>query len=128
MLDMSGDRKKEACDKLDSFELELGSAGLTESMECGGDYPAAYKHAKAFCANDGDDDGHMCNTAKALVRLYVGFGKVDRVGALTNHCMSFLSRLRRLRTFWPCWTCPVTEKEKRATTLIVSSWNLDQQD
>ena len=68
VLIMSGDGKKEACDKLDAIELELGSTGLTHP--CGGDYPAAHKHAKAFCATDGADDGHMCNIAKALVRLY----------------------------------------------------------
>ena len=67
MLVMAGDRKKETCDKLDAMELELGSAGLTQLIECGGDFPAAYKHAKAFCATGG---GHVCNTANALVRLY----------------------------------------------------------
>ena len=85
MLGMSGRRKKEACDKLDSFESQLGPAGVTQLVECGGDFVAARKHAIVSCGsvdvlgssnkNGTDtDDEHMCNiamcnVAKAQVRL-----------------------------------------------------------
>ena len=92
MLEMSGDRKKEACDKLKGFEKQVG-AGVAEFMECKGDFPSAFKQAKAFCGADiapgngtkgnttkgnttkgnttkpgaGADGGHTCNIAKAQV-------------------------------------------------------------
>ena len=58
ILETSNDRKKEECDKLDRIELQLGPAGLAKMIECGGDFPMAFKHAKAFCATGratGDD-------------------------------------------------------------------------
>ena len=102
MLKMSGSRKKEACDKLHGFELQVGAAGLNQFMKCEGDFPAAFKGAKALCGSGGAagnttkgnttkgnttkgnttkgnttkpgsaaDGGHMCNIAKAQVRVGV---------------------------------------------------------
>ena len=53
MLKMSGSRKKEACDKLHGFELQVGAAGLNQFMKCEGDFPAAFKGAKALCGSGG---------------------------------------------------------------------------
>ena len=81
MLSASGDAKKESCEVLDTFEHQVGKGGLKQIMECEGDFPTAYKNAKAFCASDdasGDsskDDakgfGDLCDTANALVHFYV---------------------------------------------------------
>ena len=49
MVDMTGDKKKEACDTLAGFPIQVGAAGLIEIMKCAGDFPKAYKEAKAFC-------------------------------------------------------------------------------
>ena len=84
MLEMSGDRKKEACDKLHGFEMQVGASGLKQIMQCGGDFPSAFTDAKSFCGSGnstkgnttkgnstkpgpGADGGHMCNIAKAQV-------------------------------------------------------------
>ena len=85
MLEMSGNRKKEACDKLGGFETQVGAAGLIQIVKCGGDFPKAFERAKAFCGSGaapgnstkgnstkpgaGADGGHMCNIAKAQVRV-----------------------------------------------------------
>ena len=53
MLVMTGDRKKEACGKLDGFKKQVGEDGLTQIMKCGGDFPKAYQDAKAFCGSGG---------------------------------------------------------------------------
>ena len=79
MLDMSGDRKKEACDEIDNFELLVGPAGLAELMGCEGDFPAEFRQAQKFCGTagsrsssfstgDGIDKEHMCMVAKKQVR------------------------------------------------------------
>ena len=81
MLVMTGERKQEACDKLTGFEAQVG-AGIADIKECGGDFPEAFKAAKAFCGTDGAEGstappaagsgaGHLCNIAKAQVRLYM---------------------------------------------------------
>ena len=84
MLDMSGTRKKEACVKLDGFKKQVGDAGITQILKCAGDFPKAYKDAKAFCGTGGaggggstnkqgsgsSGAGHLCNIAKMQVRLY----------------------------------------------------------
>ena len=49
MLDMTGDRKKEACSKLAGLPLQVGTPGLIKLMKCAGDFPQAYKEATAFC-------------------------------------------------------------------------------
>merc|ERR1719181_30883 len=80
MLVMTGDRKKEACGKLDGFKKQVGEDGLTQIMKCGGDFPKAYQDAKAFCgsggaggkgtttkkpgAGGGSSPLHLCNIAK----------------------------------------------------------------
>ena len=79
MLDLSGDRKKEACDKLDRYDPRLGPGGLAQLVECGGDFPAAFRNAKTFCGafnalNPPDESEkmcniHACNIVKAQVRL-----------------------------------------------------------
>ena len=51
MLEMSGDRKKEACDKLHGFEMQVGASGLKQIMQCGGDFPSAFTDAKSFCGS-----------------------------------------------------------------------------
>ena len=48
---LSSDRKKEACDKLDIMERQIGSVGVTKLMECGGDYPAALQQVTAVCGS-----------------------------------------------------------------------------
>ena len=84
MLDMTGSRKKEACGKLDGFKKQVGDAGLMQLLKCAGDFPKAYKDAKAFCGTGGaggggstkkqgsgsSGAGHLCNIAKMQVRLY----------------------------------------------------------
>merc|ERR1712032_1794912 len=78
MLAMSGTRKKEACVKLDGFKKQVGDAGITQILKCAGDFPKAYKDAKAFCGTGGAGSGgstnkqgsgssgagHLCNIAK----------------------------------------------------------------
>ena len=79
MLSTSGDQKKHLCNNIDQLGYDLGDDGMTELMECGDDFPTAFRNAKAFCAG-GDVSGdnikvgyrdHVCETAKALVPLYV---------------------------------------------------------
>ena len=50
---MSGDRKREACDKLDNIESQIGPAAAARLTECGGDYPAALQQAIAVCGSFG---------------------------------------------------------------------------
>ena len=84
MLDMTGTRKKEACGKLDGFKKQVGDAGLMQLLKCAGDFPKAYKDAKAFCGTGGagpgsgsiekpssssSSAGHLCNIAKHQVGL-----------------------------------------------------------
>ena len=57
MLDMTGTRKKEACVKLDGFKKQVGDAGITQILKCAGDFPKAYKDAKAFCGTGGAGGG-----------------------------------------------------------------------
>ena len=57
MLDMTGTRKKEACGKLDGFKKQVGEAGLMQLLKCAGDFPKAYKDAKAFCGTGGAGSG-----------------------------------------------------------------------
>ena len=64
MLDMSGDRKKAACKQFDSFESQLGTAGVGELLECSSVYKAAHLKAKAFCAA-GDAPNHRIKTTPA---------------------------------------------------------------
>ena len=80
MLDMTGTRKKEACDKLDGFKAQVGAKGIIEIMKCEGAFPKAYKDAKAFCGGGNSSSstkkpdgpgGHLCNIAKMQVRLYI---------------------------------------------------------
>ena len=97
---MSGDRKKEMCDKFANMERQMGLGGVMQLMECGGDFPAAFEQAKVLCGaggprpgscdatNQPGDNGRrslqgltegpgsaMCNTvctkAKAQVHLFV---------------------------------------------------------
>ena len=81
MLAMTAARKQEACDKLKGFEVQVG-AGIAEIKKCGGDFPEAFKAAKAFCGTGGAEGstaqpgpgsvaGHLCNIAKAQVRSCV---------------------------------------------------------
>ena len=83
MLNMTGDRKQEACDKLHGFELQVGE-GMSNLIACGGDFPSALEGAKALCgsggagddntADEGESDsgdaGHLCNMAKAQVLCF----------------------------------------------------------
>ena len=75
MLNLSGTRKKEACEELDNFELLVGPQGVTELMECGDDSPAEFRQAKAFCGTDNPqvaaDLEQLCKMAKSQARLYV---------------------------------------------------------
>ena len=81
MSDISGTSKKEACEIVDKIEVQVGAAGMTQLMECGGEYPVAFRQLKAFCqagralsdssADSADDDsGPFCNIAKAQVHLH----------------------------------------------------------
>ena len=56
ILDMSGAKK--ACENLYKMEVQLGPAEVARLMECDGKYPAAFKHAKAFCRS-GDAMGNI---------------------------------------------------------------------
>ena len=87
MLFISGEKKKVACAELDSFESQLGPAGMAQLVQCGGDFVPARKHALDACgftgaldsnskASTDTDNGNtcneaMCNVAKARVRLFV---------------------------------------------------------
>ena len=94
MLDMTGTRKNEACAKLDGFKKQVGDAGLMQLLKCAGDFPKAYKDAKAFCGtggaggggsgkksgSDSASAGHLCNIAKMQVRLYSAIGILCNFG------------------------------------------------
>ena len=87
---MTDSRKKEACGKLAGFKKQVGDEGLKQIMKCAGDFPKAYKDAKAFCGTGGagggkpattkkpgsgsSGAGHLCNIAKMQVRLYSAIG------------------------------------------------------
>ena len=99
MLDMTGSRKKEACGKLDGFKKQVGDAGLMQLLKCAGDFPKAYKDAKAFCGTGGaggggstnkqgsgsSGAGHLCNIAKMQVRLYSATGICVILGAKNEY-------------------------------------------
>ena len=70
MLDLSGTRKKEACEELANFELLIGPQGVTELMVCGDDFPAEFRQAKVFCGTD-NDRKQLCKIATSQARLYV---------------------------------------------------------
>ena len=97
MLDMTGTRKKEACGKLDGFKKQVGDEGLMQLLKCAGDFPKAYKDAKAFCGtgvagsgsgsgsskkpgSGSSGSGHLCNIAKHQVRLYSAIGMLCMYG------------------------------------------------
>ena len=69
MLDMSGTRKKKACENLDKMQLKIGPAGVTHLMQCAGAYPVAFKRAKAFCRTDAasDSTAQVCLPSTPLV-------------------------------------------------------------
>ena len=79
MLGTSGHEKAHLCESIDYLEKQVGEDGMTEIMDCGGDFSSAYRKARAFCAND-DASGEsskvgfrdkLCDTAKALVCMRV---------------------------------------------------------
>ena len=64
MLDMSGDRKKAACEQFAGFESQVGTAGVSKLLQCSNDYHAAHLLAKSFCAA-GDAPNHRIKTTPA---------------------------------------------------------------
>ena len=74
---MSGDRKQEACNEFDSFELLVGPEGVKQILECEGVFPAEFTQAKAFCGRgratiNADSQGEeLCKMARAQARLSV---------------------------------------------------------
>ena len=77
MLGTRGDKKKEMCKILYEFKHQLGPTKLMEVIECGGDFPEAFKNAKQFCALDGtqsdsiykSESEMICDLAKEQVQL-----------------------------------------------------------
>ena len=91
ILVMSGDTKKKACYKLDSFDLRLEPARLHNLMECGGVFPTAFRNANNFCRTgraladssktEQTCSANECNIARAQVCQCVRqYGNLGRSG------------------------------------------------
>ena len=48
---MSSDRKQKVCDKLANMQRQIGPAGVTQLLECGGDFTKAYELATVSCGS-----------------------------------------------------------------------------
>ena len=81
MLKMSAAKRKEACDEFQSFQVLVGTAGITKLLECEGGFPAEYIQAKAICKSTRAGAGglskadrerkKLCRIAKSQVHLPV---------------------------------------------------------